>query len=87
MFTTNPQSEWVRRADARGEHLMMNEIGHVVRVRAAWRCDENNGFLDIRKLVATPSILKPDITDEDMEGKEQSVDADVRISSLCACIF
>lgn len=52
---------------------MMNEIGHVVRVRAAWRCDENNVYLDIRKLVATPSILKPDITDEDMEGKEQSV--------------
>ena len=23
---------------------MMNEIGHVVRVRAAWRCDENNVF-------------------------------------------
>ena len=61
---------------------MMNEIGHVVRVRAAWRCDENNGFLDVPKLVATPSTLKPDITDEDMEGKEQSVDADVRMSSV-----
>ena len=43
---------WIGRTEESDEHLVVNEIGHVVRVR---RCVENeNSVPDVVKLTATP---------------------------------
>ena len=46
------------RAEESGEHLVVNEIGHVVRVRTLRRCVEiEHSGPDVVKLTATPSKL------------------------------
>ena len=64
------RSMWVGRAEECDEHLVVNEIGHVVRVRAVPRCVENeNSGLDVVRLTATPSYLKPDGDDVDVQAR------------------
>ena len=54
------RSMWVGRTEENDEHLVVSEIGHVVRARTARQCVENeHGGSDIIKLNATPSYLKP----------------------------
>ena len=56
---------WVGQAEESDEHLVVNEPGHVIRVRAVRRCvdNEDNGQ-DVCKLTTTPSYLKPDANDD-----------------------
>ena len=64
------RSMWVGRTEESDEHLVVNEIGHVVRVRRVRRCVENdNSGSDVIKLSATPSYLKPD--GDDVEVRER----------------
>ena len=61
---------WVGRTEESDEHLVVNEIGHVVRARTVRRCVENeNSGSDVIKLNATPSYLKPD--GDDVEVRER----------------
>ena len=61
---------WVGRTEESDEHLVVNEIGHVVRPRTVRRCVENeNSGSDVLKLNATPSYLKPD--GDDVEVRER----------------
>ena len=58
------------RTDESDGHLVVNEIGHVVRVRTVRRCVEiENSGSDVIKLNATPSYLKPD--GDDVEDRER----------------
>ena len=51
------RSMWVGRAEESDEHLVLNEIGHVIRVRAVRRCVENeNSGPHVLKLIAHSSI-------------------------------
>ena len=53
------RSMWVGRTEESDEHLVVNEIGHVVRARTVRRCVGNeNGGSDVIKLNASPSYLK-----------------------------
>ena len=69
--TANVQvNVWVGRAEECDEHLVVNEIGDVVRVRAVRRCvDNENSGLDIVKLTATPPYLKVDDDDVGVQGR------------------
>ena len=59
-----------RRVKKKKEHLVVNEIGHVVRARTVRRCVENeNSGSDVIKLNATHSYLKPD--GDDLEVRER----------------
>ena len=59
------RSMWVGRTEESNEHLVVNEVGHVVRARTVRRCVENeNSGSDVFKLNATPSYLKPDGDDD-----------------------
>ena len=59
----------VGRTEESDEHLVVNAIGHVVRVRTLRRCVENdNSGPDVFKLAATP-FLKPD--GDDVEVQER----------------
>ena len=61
---------WVGRTEESEEHLVVNEIGHVVRVRTVPRCVENqNSGPDVVKLTATPSYLKPDGDDVEVQDR------------------
>ena len=52
------------------EHLVGNEVGHVVRLRIVRRCvEKENSGPDVIKLIATLSYLKPDTGDMDVQGK------------------
>ena len=54
-------SMWVGRAKESDEHPVVNQIGHVARVRSVGQCVENeNGGPEIVKLTAAPSYLRPD---------------------------
>ena len=64
------RSMWVGRTGERDEHLVVNEIGHVVRARTVRRRVENeNSGSDVIKLNATLSYLKPD--GDDVEVRER----------------
>ena len=64
------RSMYAGRAEGSGEHLVVNEIGHVVCVRAVRRCVENeNSGPDVVKLTATLSYFKRD--GEDVEVQER----------------
>ena len=64
------RSMWVGRTEESDEHLVVNEIGHVVRARTIRRCVENeNSGSDVIKLNATPSYLKPD--GDDVQVRER----------------
>ena len=64
---------WAGRADESDEHLVANEIGHVVRVRAVRRCVEHeNSGPDVVRLASTPSYLKPDSDDVAVQKKMDS---------------
>ena len=55
------------------EHLVVNEIGHVVRARTVRRCVENeNSGSDVIKLNATPSYFKPDGDDVGRQDAERA---------------
>ena len=63
------RSMWVGRTEESDEHIVVNEIGHVVRARTVRRCVENeNSGSDVIKLNTTPSYLKPD--GDDVEVRE-----------------
>ena len=63
-------SMWVGRTEESDEHLVVKEIGQVVRARTVRRCVENeNSRSDVIKLNATPSYLKPD--GDDVEVRER----------------
>ena len=60
----------VGRTEESDKHLVVNEIGRVVFVRTVRRSVENeNSAPDVVKLTATPSHLKPD--DDDVEVQER----------------
>ena len=60
----------VGRTEQSDEHLVVNEIGHVVRVRTVRRCVESeNSGSDVIMLNATLSYLKPD--GDDVEVRER----------------
>ena len=63
-----PVGMWVARTEESDEHLVVNEIGHVVRARTVRVENENSGS-DVIKLNATPSYLKPD--GDDVEVREK----------------
>ena len=64
------RSMWVGRTEESDEHLVVNEIGHVVRARTVRRCVENeNSGSDVLKLNATLSYPKPD--GDDVEVRER----------------
>ena len=64
------RSMWVGRTEESDEHLVVNEIGHVVRARTVRRCVENeNTGSDVIKLNATPLYLKAD--GHDVEVRER----------------
>ena len=64
------RSMWVGRTEESDEHLVVNEIGHVVRARTVRRCVENEfSGSDVIKLNATPSYLKLD--GDDVEVRER----------------
>ena len=64
------RSMWVGRTEASDEHLVVNEIGHVVRARTARRCVESeNSGSDVTELNATLSYLKLD--GDDVEIRER----------------
>ena len=64
------RSTWVGRTEESDEHLVVNEIGHVVRVRTVRRCVENeNSGPDVIKLTATPSYLKLDGDDVEVQDR------------------
>ena len=61
---------WVGRTEESDEHLVVNEVGHVVRARTVRLCVENeNSGSDVIKLNATLSYLKPD--GDDVEVREE----------------
>ena len=60
---------WAGRADESDEHLVANEIGHVVRVRALRRVENENSGPDVVRLASTPSYLKPDGDDVEVQKK------------------
>ena len=74
---------WVGRTEESDEHLVVNEIGHVVSVSTARRCVENeNSGPDVVKLAATPTDRKPD--GDDVEAREMVFDGrmqSVRVST------
>ena len=56
---------WAGRAEESDEHIVDNELGHVVRVKTVRRCVENeNSSTDVIKLIATPSNRKLDASDD-----------------------
>ena len=63
----------VGRTEESDEHLVVNEIGHVVRARTVRRCvEKENSGSDVIKLNATPSYLKLDGDDgDDVEVRER----------------
>ena len=64
---------WAGRAEESDEHLVANEIGRVVRVRAVRRCVEHeNSGPDVVRLTAAPSYLKPDGDDVEVQKKMDS---------------
>ena len=64
------RSIWVGRMEGSDEHLVVNGIGHVVRVRTVRRRVENeNSSPDVAKLTATPSYLRAD--GDDVEVQER----------------
>ena len=74
------RSMWDGRREESDEHLVVNEIGHVVRARTVRRCVENeneNSGSDVLKLNATPSYLKPD--GDDVEVREDARMQSVRV--------
>ena len=58
------RSMWVGRTEEGDEHLVVNEIGRLVRARTVRRCGS-----DVIKLNATPSYLNPD--GDDVEVRER----------------
>ena len=58
-------------AEESDEHLVVIELGHVVRVSVGRRCVENeNSGPDVIKLIATPSYLMQDAGDDvDVQDK------------------
>ena len=64
------RSMWVGRTEESEEHLVVNEVGHVVRARTVrrWLENENRGP-DVVKLTATPSYLKPDGGDVEVQER------------------
>ena len=58
---------WVGRTEESDEHPLVNEIGHVVRVRTARRCVENkNSVPDVVKLTATPYFKPVEVQERDV---------------------
>ena len=58
---------WVGRTEESDEHPVVNEIGHVVRVRTARRCVENeNSGPDVVKLTATPYFKLVEVHERDV---------------------
>ena len=66
----------VGRAEESDEHLVVNELCHVVRVKAVRRWVENeNSRQDVVKLIATPSYIMPDASDDvDVQEKRTPPD-------------
>ena len=64
------RSMWVGRTEDSDDHLVVNEIGHVVRVRTVRRCvEKENSGPDVVNIAATLSYLKPD--GDDVEVQER----------------
>ena len=63
------RSMWVGRMEESDKHVVLNEIGHVVRVRTVRRLENGNSGPDVVKLTATPSNLKLD--GDDVEVQER----------------
>ena len=52
------RSMWVGRTEESDEHLVVNEIGHVVRARTVRRCVENeNSGSDVIKLLRISNLM------------------------------